>query len=131
MALAYAFTATLASVAIQTTGLGFVLADISAYSGLSPLELGLLLLPHAPLELTAVFLPLAVFLIQAKRKQLHPLNIYSWQSLLLALPLIMIAALIEITVTPMLVTDAINANGGLPEDSIYAPWEALSPVFGR
>mgnify|MGYP005614027495 FL=1 len=114
LALAYAATATLASIAVQTTGLGFVLADISARSGLSPFELGILILPHAPLELIGVFLPLGVFLIQAKKHELAPLGKWSVQSLLIGLPIIFIAAILEVFVTPGLVSQAITHNGGLP-----------------
>lgn len=114
LSLAYAFTITLASIAIQTTGLGFVMADMSAYSGLPPWEMTLLILPHAPLELTAVFLPLALFIIQARRDDLRPLGTWVWQSFFIALPLIALAASIEVSVTPYLFTKAIDANGGLP-----------------
>lgn len=114
LSLAYAFTVTLASIAIQTTGLGFILADLSSYSGLSPADLVLVILPHAPLELTAVFLPLALFLIQARRRQLEPLGRWVWQSFFIAVPMVAVAALIEISVTPHLMEWAIRQHGGLP-----------------
>lgn len=121
LSLAYAATATLASIAVQTTGLGFVLADISARSGLSPLELGILILPHAPLELIGVFLPLGLFLIQAKKHELAPLGKWSVQSLLIGLPIIFVAALLEVFVTPGLVSQAITNNDGLPDTYYSSP----------
>lgn len=124
LALVYAFTATLASVAIQTTGLGFILADISSYTDLAPWQLGLEILPHALFELPAIFLPLGLFLIQAKKKELRPLNTYAWQSLLIALPLIIIAALIETFITPHIISHAIQAHGGPDHDyyRYFSPW---------
>lgn len=115
LALAYAATATLASIALQTTGIGFILSDMSAYTGLSAGKLGLLILPHAPLELIGVFLPLGLFLIQAKKHQLAPLGKWAVQSLLIAIPIILLAAIIEVYITPQLIEHAISSNGGLPE----------------
>lgn len=102
-ALAYAFSATAASVAVQVTGLGLFLNDIASAGHVGRLEMLLLTLPHALIELVAVFLPLALFLIVAKRGQLSRLSVLSWQSLAIALPLIMFAALIETFVTPLLI----------------------------
>jgi hypothetical protein len=103
IALAYALVATIASVALQTTGLGFTLADISAAIDLKPWQLTLLVTPHALLELTGVFLPLALFLIQAKRGVLTPLSMYTRQAAYIALPMILLAAFIEVYITPHLI----------------------------
>lgn len=99
----YALSATLLSVALQTTGLGFQLADLSGYLHTSPVLLLIAVLPHAIPELIGVFLPLGLFLIQARRDQLEPLNRWTWQAVILALPLIFVAALIEGFSTPHLI----------------------------
>lgn len=101
--LAYAMTVTLASIALQTTGLGFVLADLSAYAQLAPWQLTLLVTPHAIPELIGIFLPLALFSIQARKHELRPLNDWAWQSFVIGLPLIFGAALIEVFVSPHLI----------------------------
>lgn len=100
--LAYAWTVTLFSVALQTAGIGFVLAGLSAYLHAPPAELVVLVLPHALPELVAVFLPLALFIIQARRGELAVLSRWSWEALALALPLLVAAALWEALVAPLI-----------------------------
>jgi hypothetical protein len=106
--LIYALSVTLFSVALQTTGLGFSLADISAASNVPSTRLLLLVLPHAIPELIAVFLPLGLFLIQARRHQLRPLRAWSWQAFWIAVPILIVAALWETFVTPLVMHAALG-----------------------
>ena len=101
--LSYAAAVTLGSIVLQSTQIGFVLADISAYTGRPPWEWILLMLPHALLELPAIFLPLGLFLLQARRRDLRPLQRRSHQALLLGVPVLVVAAVIEVELTPHLV----------------------------
>lgn len=99
-ALLYALCATLTSVALQTTGNSFVLADLAAYLRIDSAWVIFLVLPHAIPELVGVFLPLALFLVNARRGQLAVLSVWAWQSAVIGLPLVAGAALIEAFVTP-------------------------------
>lgn len=101
-ALGYALAATALSILLQMTALGFILADISAYTGLAHYQIILLVLPHAIPELIGVFLPMGLFITQSYRRQLRPLARYANQALVLAIPLIVIAAIIESTISPFL-----------------------------
>lgn len=103
LSLAYAMTATLASIALQSTELGFTLADISAYSEIAPWQFVVMILPHAIPELVAIFLPLGLFLIQSFRHELKPLQKRATQSLIIALPILVAASVIEVSLTPELI----------------------------
>ena len=100
LSLYYALAVTLLSVAVQAFGLGEQLASISAAAGLGSTHLLLLVLPHAVPELVAVFLPLGLFLLEARRARLDRLGPWSMQAAGLALPLLVAAAVIETYVTP-------------------------------
>lgn len=108
MAMLYALAVTLASVALQTTALGFSMADISAWQQASPWTLTGLLLAHAVPELIGVYLPLGVFLVAVLRDQTGRLTTLTWQSCLYAMPLIVAAAAIETWVTPGLLRAALT-----------------------
>ena len=99
-ALAYALAVTLLSVALQATALGRQLADESRATSVSSTHLLALVLPHAVPELMAVFLPLGLFLLEARRGRLDRLGPWSLQAAAIAVPVLMIAALIETYVTP-------------------------------
>ena len=66
----------------------------------------MLVLPHAVPELMAVFLPLGLFLREARRGRLDRLGPWSLQAAAIALPVLLCAALIETYVTPARVLDA-------------------------
>jgi stage II sporulation SpoM-like protein len=99
-ALAYALLITLLSVGLQATALGRQLADLSRAANTSSSHLLVLVLPHAVPELLAVFLPLGLFLLEARRHQLDRLGAWSLQAAAIALPVLLCAALIETYVTP-------------------------------
>jgi hypothetical protein len=100
VALVYALFVTLLSVAVQATALGRQLADLSTVAHISSTHLLVLVLPHAVPELVAVFLPLGLFLLEARRGRLDRLGPWSLQAAALALPVLLCAAAIETYVTP-------------------------------
>ena len=106
LALFYALLVTLLSVGVQATALGRQLADLSRAADLSSTHLLVLVLPHAVPELLAVFLPLGLFLLEARRGRLDRLGLWSLQAAAVALPVLLCAAVIETYVTPALVIAA-------------------------
>lgn len=102
-ALIYALAATAFSVVLQATSIGFVARETADALSISVPELMISLLPHAVLELTGIFLPLGLFLVQAKRKALE--NIAPWilTSLVLGFAMIVVAAYIEVFLTRHLI----------------------------
>jgi hypothetical protein len=108
-ALFYALAVTMLSVAVQAIGLGRQLADVAAATQLSSGRLLILVLPHAVPELLAVFLPLGLFLLEARRGRLDRLGAWSLQAAAIAIPVLVGAALIETYVTPGRVIAAVHA----------------------
>jgi hypothetical protein len=100
VALFYALLVTLLSVALQAAALGRQLADLSRAADLSSTRLLVLVLPHAVPELVAVFLPLGLFLLEARRGRLDRVGWWSLQAAAIALPVLLCAAAIETYVTP-------------------------------
>ncbi len=99
VALAWALGATLLSVSAQAWRLGTILADLAAQVDAPPPLVLLLVLPHALPELCAVFLPLGLFLTQARRDDLAPLVGWIWHALALAAPALVVCAVIEVWVS--------------------------------
>ncbi|HEU4738122.1 MAG TPA: stage II sporulation protein M, partial [Solirubrobacterales bacterium] len=64
------------------------------------LELILSVLPHALLELTALFLPLAAWLIASRRGEWNQLLAATFITVTLAIPALVIAATVEVYVWP-------------------------------
>jgi hypothetical protein len=58
--------------------------------------------PHALLELTAVFLPLAAWLIASRRDEWEELLAATFVTVAIALPILIVAALMELTLWPAL-----------------------------
>ena len=100
VALFYALFVTLLSVGVQATALGRQLADLSRAAHISSTHLLILVMPHAVPELVAVFLPLGLFLREARQGRLDRLGLWSLQAAALALPVLFCAAIIETYVTP-------------------------------
>ncbi len=104
--LAYALLVTFLSVAVQAIALGRELASLHDASAVPSLRLLWLVLPHAVPELVAVFLPLGLFLLEARRGRLERLGPRSLQAAAVALPVLLLAAVIETYVTPALIIAA-------------------------
>ena len=76
-------------------------ADLASVVGVAPHELLLRLLPHALLELFAVFLPLAAWSIASRRGAWDELLAATIATTTIAAPLLLLAAVIETWVTPL------------------------------
>lgn len=91
---------TLFSLSTQAFILGFQGATISHQLHISRAVLILSVLPHAILELTALFLPLAAWLIASRRGQWNQLLAATLITVLLAVPTLVAAAAIEVYLWP-------------------------------
>jgi hypothetical protein len=101
-AIAFVGAATLFSLVTQSWGLGFGLATLAAQLGTEPALLLLGLLVHAVPELIALFLPLAAWLVAARAQAWEQLLAATIATTLIALPVIFVAAVVEVYVTPEL-----------------------------
>jgi hypothetical protein len=102
LAIGFVIAATVFSLATQAYALGHGAADLSHQLGLSPLVLLIGLLPHALLELTALFLPLAAWTLASRRRAWEELLAATIVTVAVAVPVLILAAVIETWVTPEL-----------------------------
>jgi hypothetical protein len=109
-AISFVAAVTIFSLSTQAYYLGFQCATISAQLEISHFVLILTVLPHAIPELTALFLPLAAWLIASRRGQWSQLLAATLITVLLAIPVLVAAATVEVYVWPHIL-------------------EAASPVF--
>jgi multisubunit Na+/H+ antiporter MnhC subunit len=103
LAIAFVLGATLFSLATQAYALGHGAADLSAQMGLSPFVLLVGLSPHALPELFALFLPLAAWTIASRRNAWNELLAATFVTTGLAIPILLLAAALEVWVSPRLV----------------------------
>jgi hypothetical protein len=94
-AMVWVAAATVFSITTQVYVLGHGVADLSAAYDLRPVELLATVLPHALPELTAVFLPLAAFLVAHRRGRWDELLAATAVTVAVALPVLVLAATIE------------------------------------
>ena len=104
LAIAFVIGATAFSLSVQAYVIGHTLAGVSGFLHVSPGLLLLGLLPHAILELTALFLPLAAWIIASRRGEWDQLLAATFVTVAIAVPVLVIAALIEVYVSPHLFT---------------------------
>jgi len=102
VAIGWVIAVTVFSLLTQSLALGLHAATVSNQLGMSSALLVLTVLPHAMIELTAVFLPLAAWLIASRRDEWHDLLAGTFLTVGLALPMLAIAATIEVTWWPQL-----------------------------
>lgn len=100
LAILFVCAVTLFSLATQALYLGFQGSTISYQLQISRGELILSVLPHALLELTALFLPLAAWLIASRRGEWNQLLAATFITVALAIPALILAAAIEVYVWP-------------------------------
>src|SRR3954454_18973539 len=100
LAILFVCAVTLFSLSTQALYLGFQGSTIAHQLQISRLELILSVLPHASLELTALFLPLAAWLIASRRGEWNQLLAATLVTVLLAVPTLVLAATIEVYVWP-------------------------------
>lgn len=99
-AIAFVAGATIFSLATQSYALGARLSTLAEQLGTTPPALLLAMLPHALPELVAIFLPLAAWLVAARAEAWHQLLAATFATTAIAAPVVVLAALVEVYVTP-------------------------------
>jgi hypothetical protein len=110
LAILFVAAVTLFSLSTQALYLGFQGSTIAYQLHISNAALILTVFPHALIELVALFLPLAAWLIASRRGEWNQLLAATFITVLLAIPALVAAATIEVYVWPQIL-------------------EALSPAF--
>ncbi len=100
LAIVFVSAVTLFSLSTQALYLGFQGSTIAYQLRISRFALILSVLPHALIELTALFLPLAAWLIASRRGEWNQLLAATCVTVLIAIPALFIAATIEVYVWP-------------------------------
>jgi uncharacterized membrane protein len=100
LAIAFVVCATTFSLVTQAFVLGSGAASLSAKLDMSPGLLLVGLLPHALPELVALFLPLAAWILASRQKDWHELLAATVVTVLLAAPVLIAAAFVEVYVAP-------------------------------
>jgi Stage II sporulation protein M len=110
LAILFVCAVTLFSLLTQSLYLGFQGSTLAFQLDVTRLELILSVLPHALPELTALFLPLAAWLIASRRGEWNQLLAATFITAGMAIPTLIVAATVEVYVWPRVL-------------------EAISPVF--
>lgn len=100
LAILFVAAVTLFSLSTQALYLGFQASTISYQLEISRFDLILSVLPHALPELTALFLPLAAWLIASRRGEWNQLLAATFVTVLLAIPVLLLSATVEVYVWP-------------------------------
>ena len=101
-AITYVIGVTLFSLSIQAFVLGFQGAAIAAQLQISTGELLLSAAPQALIELTALFLPLAAWVIASRKREWNQLLAATFVTVVVAIPMLLLAALIELFLWPQI-----------------------------
>ncbi|HEX2161664.1 MAG TPA: stage II sporulation protein M [Thermoleophilaceae bacterium] len=102
LAIGFVICATLFSLTTQAFGIGILASDVAGQLGIGPGTLILGLLPHAIPELTALFLPLAAWIIASRRRRWDELLAATFVTVALAVPVLLVSAAVELWVSPEL-----------------------------
>ena len=100
LAILFVCAVTLFSLGTQALYLGFQGSTLAFQLHITRLELILSVLPHAIPELTALFLPLAAWLIASRRGEWNQLLAATFITVALAIPVLLLAATVEVYVWP-------------------------------
>ena len=100
LAIAFVTGATAFSLLTQSYVLGFATSTLADQLDVSPALLVVGLLPHALPELVALFLPLAAWIIASRRGEWHQLLAATFATVLLAAPVLVAAAFVEVYASP-------------------------------
>lgn len=104
IAIAFVACATTFSLCAQAYVIGHGLAGVSSFLNVSPALLLLGVLPHAIPELIALFLPLAAWIIASRRGEWEQLLAATAVTVAIAVPVLVLAAFVEVYVSPHLFT---------------------------
>ncbi|HEX4731313.1 MAG TPA: hypothetical protein VH299_08580 [Solirubrobacterales bacterium] len=100
LAILFVAAVTLFSLTTQALYLGFQGSTLAFQLHISRLELIVSVLPHALIELTALFLPLAAWLLASRKGQWNQLLAATAVTVAIAVPMLILAATIEVYVWP-------------------------------
>jgi hypothetical protein len=100
LAILFVCAVTLFSLSTQALYLGFQGGTIAFQLDISRAALILSVLPHAIPELTALFLPLAAWLIASRRGEWNQLLAATLVTVLIAIPVLVVSATIEVYIWP-------------------------------
>ncbi len=100
LAILFVAAVTIFSLSTQALYLGFQGSTLAYQLHISRLELILSVLPHALIELTALFLPLAAWLLASRRGEWSQLLAATAVTVAIAVPMLIVAATIEVYVWP-------------------------------
>jgi hypothetical protein len=103
LAIGFVVCATAFSLCTQAYALGQAASTLSYQFGMSPALLLLGLLPHALPELTALFLPLAAWVIASRRAQWEDLLAATIVTVGIATPVLLVSGIVELYVSPRLI----------------------------
>lgn len=114
LAILFVCAVTLFSLTTQALFLGFQGSTLAYQLHISRFELILSVLPHALLELSALFLPLAAWLIASRRGEWNQLLAATLVTVLLAVPALILAATIEVYIWPHILRDLSSVTYSYP-----------------
>jgi hypothetical protein len=114
LAILFVCAVTLFSLSTQALYLGFQGSTLSYQLHITRFELILSVLPHAIPELTALFLPLAAWLIASRRGEWNQLLAATLITVLLAVPALVLAATVEVYVWPHILRDLSSVTYSYP-----------------
>jgi hypothetical protein len=114
LAILFVCAVTLFSLSTQALFLGFQGSTIAYQLQISRFQLILSVLPHAIPELTALFLPLAAWLIASRRGEWNQLLAATLVTVVLAIPTLILAATIEVYVWPQILRHLSSVTYAFP-----------------
>ena len=105
LAIGFVVCATAFSLSTQAYTLGQAASTLSSQFGMSPALLLVGLLPHALPELTALFLPLAAWVIASRRQRWEELLAATVMTVAIAVPVLIASAFVELYLSPRLIIE--------------------------
>jgi hypothetical protein len=101
-AIAFVIGVTFFSLSIQALTLGFQASTLGYHLQISNGQLILSVLPQALIELTALFLPLAAWILASRKGEWNQLLAATFVTVAIAVPMLLVAALIEVFLWPQI-----------------------------
>jgi hypothetical protein len=100
LALAFVVGVTIFSLSIQSLTLGFQAATLAYHLHISDAALILSVLPQALIELPALFLPLAAWILASRSKKWDQLLAATFVTVAIAVPMLLVSAAVELFLWP-------------------------------
>ncbi len=101
-AIAFVIGVTFFSLSIQALTLGFQASTLAYHLHISNGQVILSVLPQALIELTALFLPLAAWILASRKGEWNQLLAATFVTVAIAVPMLLVAALIEVFLWPQI-----------------------------